>query len=206
MSTRDHNLPMLNSRSDWIDWYNSIEDLAKRNNVWQYCDPEGLEQLSFTTDQPSDSASKDTIEKFQSLQSIFDSKKKKYDKVSDRIDYTVCQEFKQHYLGRYSQVRAEFEKLRKGPGSTSLDKWLARWPVVVNSANRFKMENLSEAQICDAFIKACRDINPPFYNYMKLKDAQTETLNTINLDYASTQTIEGANDSDDADDTPLQQA
>nr|QCF41193.1 CcxB [Bipolaris sorokiniana] len=222
---------MLNSRSDWIDWYNSIEDLAKSNNVWQYCDPEGLEQLSFTTDQPSDSASKDTIQKFQSLQSIFDSKKKKYDKVSDRIDYTLIalqDSIQPNSKDQRQHVRTEFEKLRKGPGNTSLDKWLARWPVLVNSANRFKMENLSEAQICDAFIEACRDINPPFYNYMKSKDAQTESqssiinqtaaamsqisdalitaLNTINPDHASTQTIDGASDLDDADDTPLQQA
>lgn len=77
------------------------------------------------------------------------------------------------------QVRTEFEKLRKGPGNTSLDKWLARWPVLANSANRFKIENLSEAQICDAFVEACRDINPPFYNYMKSKDAQTESQSSI---------------------------
>ncbi|PZD22336.1 hypothetical protein A1F96_11211, partial [Pyrenophora tritici-repentis] len=80
MSTREHNLPMLNARSGWIDWYNSIEDLAKRNEVWKYCDPLGIENLVFTLTKPLDSASKDTIQKFQSLQSIFDSGKKKYDK------------------------------------------------------------------------------------------------------------------------------
>ncbi|PWO17095.1 Hemerythrin domain containing protein, partial [Pyrenophora tritici-repentis] len=153
MSTREHNLPMLNARSGWIDWYNSIEDLAKRNEVWN----------------------------------IFDSGKKKYDKVSDRIDYTVCQEFKQHYLGKHEvrsklvalsesiqpnakdqrqDIRTEFEKLRKGPGNTSLDKWLGRWPSLVNSAKRYTIENLSEPQICEAFVEACQDINPPFYNYM----------------------------------------
>ena len=138
---------MLNTRSDWIDWYNSIKDLAKRNKVWKYCDPLGIKNLVFTSTKPSDSASKDTIQKFQSLQSIFDSEKKKYDKVSDRIDYTVCQEFKQHYLSKHNvrsklvalsdsiqpnakdqrqDIRTKFEKLRKGPGNTSLDKWLSQ--------------------------------------------------------------------------------
>ncbi|CAE7034426.1 hypothetical protein PTTW11_05430 [Pyrenophora teres f. teres] len=211
MSTREHNLPMLNARSDWIDWYNSIEDLAKRNEVWKYCDPLGIENLVFTATKPSDSASKDTIQKFQSLQSIFDSEKKKYDKVSDRIDYTVCQEFKQHYLGKHDvrsklvalsdsiqpnakdqrqEIRTEFEKLRKGPGNTSLDRWLGRWPALVNSAKRYTIENLSEPQICEAFVEACRDINPPFYNYMKSKDAQSESQ-------ANGSTI--ADDSSDAD-------
>ncbi|KAF7449860.1 hypothetical protein A1F99_069090 [Pyrenophora tritici-repentis] len=166
MSTREHNLPMLNARSGWIDWYNSIEDLAKRNEVWN----------------------------------IFDSGKKKYDKVSDRIDYTVCQEFKQHYLGKHEvrsklvalsesiqpnakdqrqDIRTEFEKLRKGPGNTSLDKWLGRWPSLVNSAKRYTIENLSEPQICEAFVEACQDINPPFYNYMKSKDAQSESQASV---------------------------
>ena len=196
MSAREHNLPMLNARSDWIDWYNSIEDLAKRNDVWKYCDPLGIENLVFTSTKPLDSASKDTIQKFQSLQSIFDSEKKKYDKVSDRIDYTVCQEFKQHYLSKHDvrsklvalsdsiqpnakdqrqDIRTEFERLRKGPGNTSLDRWLGHWPALVNSAKRYTIENLSEPQICEAFVEACRDINPPFYNYMKSKDAQSES-------------------------------
>lgn len=99
MSTKDHNLTLLNSREDWTNWINSIEDLAVRNDVWNYCDPEGIESLAFTATKPSDSASKDTIQKYHSLQAIFESEKKRYDKVSDRIDITVCQEFKQHYLG-----------------------------------------------------------------------------------------------------------
>ncbi|KAJ4405828.1 hypothetical protein N0V91_004937 [Didymella pomorum] len=170
---------MLNARSDWIDWYNSIEDLAKRNEVWKYCDLLGIENLVFTSTKPSDSASKDTI------QNIFDSEKKKYDKVSDRINYTVCQEFKQHYLGKHDvrsklialsdsiqpnakdqrqDIRTEFEKLRKGPSNTSLD-----------NAKQYTIENLSKPQICKAFVEACQDINPLFYNYMKSKDAQTES-------------------------------
>ena len=168
--------------------------------MWKYCDPLGIENLVFTSTKPSDSASKDTIQKFQSLQSIFDSEKKKYDKVSDRIDYTVCQEFKQHYLGKHDvrsklvalsdsiqpnakdqrqDIRTEFEKLRKGPGNTSLDRWLGRWPALVNSAKRYTIENLSEPQICEAFVEACRDINPPFYNYMKSKDAQSESQASV---------------------------
>ncbi|KAI8416948.1 hypothetical protein FOFC_03261 [Fusarium oxysporum] len=99
MSIKDHNLTLLNSREDWTNWINSIEDLAVRNDVWSYCDPEGIEKLVFTATKPSDSASKDTIQKYHSLQAIYDSERKKYDKVSDRIDLTVCQEFKQHYLG-----------------------------------------------------------------------------------------------------------
>jgi len=57
MSAGVHNLPMLNARSDWIDWYNSIEDLAERNDVWGYCDPLGVEKLVFTSMRPLDSAS-----------------------------------------------------------------------------------------------------------------------------------------------------
>jgi hypothetical protein len=164
--------------------------------VWNYCDPEGIENLVFTVTRPPDSASKDTIQKYHSLQAIYDSEKKKYDKISERIDVTVCQEFKQHYLGIHTvrgklnaladsiqptakdqkqNVRSEFEKLRKGYGNTSLDKWLGRWPALVNNARRYQIENLSESQICDAFIEACRDINPPFYNYMKSKEAQSES-------------------------------
>ena len=99
MSIKDHNLPMLNTRNDWTDWINSIEDLAVRNDVWNYCDPEGIENLVFTVTKPPDSANKDTIQRFHSLQAIYNSEKKKYDKVSERIDITVCQEFKQHYIG-----------------------------------------------------------------------------------------------------------
>jgi hypothetical protein len=58
---RDHNLLMLNARSDWIDWYNSIEDLAKRNEVWKYCNPLGIKNLIFTLIKPLDLVSKDII-------------------------------------------------------------------------------------------------------------------------------------------------
>ena len=61
-----------------------------RNDVWSYCDPEGIENLVFTATKPSDSASKDTIQKYHSLQAIYDSERKKYNKVSDRIDLIVC--------------------------------------------------------------------------------------------------------------------
>ncbi|PCD21995.1 hypothetical protein AU210_015798 [Fusarium oxysporum f. sp. radicis-cucumerinum] len=207
MSIKDHNLTLLNSREDWTNWINSIEDLAVRNDVWSYCDPEGIENLVFTATKPSDSASKDTIQKYHSLQAIYDSERKKYDKVSDRIDLTVCQEFKQHYLGIHDvrgklialadsiqptakdqkqNVRAEFEKLKKGLSNTSLDKWLSRWPALVNNAKRYKIENLSESQICDAFIESSREVNPPFYNYMKSKEAQVESEKNLVKEAAKT--------------------
>ncbi|KAK2666598.1 hypothetical protein RAB80_014283 [Fusarium oxysporum f. sp. vasinfectum] len=207
MSIKDHNLTLLNSREDWTNWINSIEDLAVRNDVWSYCDPEGIENLVFTATKPSDSASKDTIQKYHSLQAIYDSERKKYDKVSDRIDLTVCQEFKQHYLGIHDvrgklialadsiqptakdqkqNVRTEFEKLKKGLGNTSLDKWLSRWPALVNNAKRYKIENLSESQICDAFIESSREVNPPFYNYMKSKEAQVESEKNLVKEAAKT--------------------
>ncbi|KAK2686720.1 hypothetical protein QWA68_015667 [Fusarium oxysporum] len=44
----------------------------------------------------------------------------------------------------------------------------------VSNSKRYKIENLSESQICDAFIEASREVNPPFYNYMKSKEAQVE--------------------------------
>ncbi|KAH7394615.1 hypothetical protein BKA66DRAFT_375724, partial [Pyrenochaeta sp. MPI-SDFR-AT-0127] len=117
-----------------------------------------------------------------------------------------------------------------------LDKWLSRWPALVNNAKRYKIENLSESQICDAFIEASRDINPPFYNYMKSKEAQVESdtsliketaeamaiisrafitvLNEINPNHSSTGsvTIDNLSDSgseetgDDADITIVQKA
>ncbi|KAL9564043.1 hypothetical protein ACKAV7_011817 [Fusarium commune] len=198
---------MLNAREDWTNWINSIEDLAVRNDVWNYCDPEGIENLVFTATKPSDSASKDTIQKYHSFQAIYESEKKKYDKVSDRIDLTVCQDFKQHYLGIHDvrgklialadsiqptakdqnqNVRTEFESLKKGPGSTSLDKWLSRWPALVSNAKRYKIENLSESQICDAFIEASREVNPPFYNYMKSKEAQVENEKNLIKEAAKT--------------------
>uniref|UniRef100_A0A0D2YDJ3 Uncharacterized protein n=1 Tax=Fusarium oxysporum (strain Fo5176) TaxID=660025 RepID=A0A0D2YDJ3_FUSOF len=207
MSIKDHNLTLLNSREDWTNWINSIEDLAVRNDVWSYCDPEGIENLVFTATKPSDSASKDTIQKYHSLQAIYDSERKKYDKVSDRIDLTVCQEFKQHYLGIHDvrgklialadsiqptakdqkqNVRSEFEKLKKGLSNTSLDKWLSRWPALVNNAKRYKIENLSESQICDAFIESSREVNPPFYNYMKSKEAQVESEKNLVKEAAKT--------------------
>ncbi|KAG7000123.1 hypothetical protein FOFC_03570 [Fusarium oxysporum] len=207
MSIKDHNLTLLNSREDWTNWINSIEDLAVRNDVWSYCDPEGIENLVFTATKPSDSASKDTIQKYHSLQAIYDSERKKYDKVSDRIDLTVCQEFKQHYLGIHDvrgklialadsiqptakdqkqNVRIEFEKLKKGLSNTSLDKWLSRWPALVNNAKRYKIENLSESQICDAFIESSREVNPPFYNYMKSKEAQVKSEKNLVKEAAKT--------------------
>lgn len=205
---------MLNSRNDWADWINSIEDLAVRNDVWNYCDPEGIDNLVFTATKPPDSANKDIVQRYQALQAIYDSEKKKYDKVSERIDITVCQEFKQHYLGKHTvrdklialaesiqptakdqkqNVRIEFEKLKKGPGNTSLDKWLSRWPALVSNAKRYKLENLSESQICDAFVESSRDVNPPFYNYMKSKEAQVESDTTLIKDIGrAMETISGA--------------
>src|ERR1700722_18544396 len=121
MSIKDHNLSMLNFRSDWTDWINSIEDLAERNDVWNYCDPEGIENLVFTVTKPLHSASKDTIQKYHSLQAIYDSEKKKYDKVSERIDITVCQEFKQHYLGKHT-VRAKLIALAESIQPTAKDQ------------------------------------------------------------------------------------
>jgi hypothetical protein len=257
MSTKDHNLPMLNSRSNWTNWINSIEDLAVRNDMWIYCNPEGIKNLVFTANKPPDSANRDTIQRYHSLQAIYNSEKKKYNKVSESIDITVCQEFRQHYLGVHTvrgklnalaestqptakdqkqHVRTEFEKLKKGHGNTGLDKWLSRWPALVNNAKRYKIENLSELQICDAFVEASRDINPPFYNYMKSKEAQVENetaiiresaqtmekisnalltaLNEINLTHANTGsvTIDHSNDTDsdetddDVDTTIIQKA
>ncbi|KAL1641601.1 hypothetical protein SLS61_010025 [Didymella pomorum] len=154
----------------------ALYDLAKQNEVWKYCDLLGIENLVFTLTKLLDLASKDTIQKFQSLQSIFNSKKKKYDKVSNRINYTVCQEFKQHYLSKHNvrsklialldsiqpnakdqrqDIHTKFKKLRKGPSNTSLDKWLGQWPALVNSAKQYTIKNLSKPQICEAFIKAC---------------------------------------------------
>jgi hypothetical protein len=48
MTIEDHNLPMLNFRNGWMDRINSIEDLAVRNDVWNYCDPDGIDNLVFT--------------------------------------------------------------------------------------------------------------------------------------------------------------
>ena len=166
-----------------------------------------MENLTFIASEPPDSASNDTIQKFHTLQAIYDSKKKKYDKVSERIDFTVCQEFKQHYFGIHEvrgklialadsiqptakdqkqNVWTEFEKLKKGPSHVSLDKWLGRWPTIVNNAKRYKIENLSEAQIRDAFIEASRDINPPFYNYMKAKEAHVEEAQRLIKEFVKT--------------------
>jgi len=33
MSIKEHNLTLLNSREDWNDWINSIEDLAVGNDL-----------------------------------------------------------------------------------------------------------------------------------------------------------------------------
>jgi hypothetical protein len=76
-------------------------------------------------------------------------------------------------------VRAEFEKLKKGPGNTSLDRLLSRWPALVNNAKRYDIENLNESQICDTFIESSYDFNPPFYNYMKSKEAQVKSDITL---------------------------
>ncbi|EXK26512.1 hypothetical protein FOMG_16916 [Fusarium oxysporum f. sp. melonis 26406] len=210
MLINDHNLDMLNAREDWTNWINSIEDLIVRNDVWNYCDPEGIENLVFTATKLSDSASKDTIQKYHSLQAIYESKKKKYNKVSNRINLTN------------QNIRTEFESLKKGPGSTSLDKWLSRWPALVSNAKRYKIENLSESQICNAFIKASHKVNLPFYNYIKSKEAQVKNkknlikeaakimkkilnvfltaLNEINPDHASNGSITVASSADSEED------
>ncbi|KAF1817570.1 hypothetical protein P152DRAFT_384269, partial [Eremomyces bilateralis CBS 781.70] len=74
-----------------------------------------------------------------------------------------------------------------------LDKWLSRWPALVNNAKRYKIENLSESQICEAFVEASRDLNPPFYNYMKSKEAQVESDTSLIKEMArAMETISGA--------------
>ncbi|KAF2158310.1 hypothetical protein M409DRAFT_32169, partial [Zasmidium cellare ATCC 36951] len=65
-----------------------------------------------------------------------------------------------------------------------IDKWLSRWPALVNNATRHEIENVSESQICDAFVESSRDINPPFYNYMKSREAQVESDTTLIRDVA----------------------
>jgi hypothetical protein len=100
---------------------------------------------------------------------------------------TTCEASLLHSQTPFSRMRKTKDKtsalsLRSsggGPGNTSLDKWLGRWPALVNSAKRYTIENLSEPQICEAFVEACPDINPPFYNYMKSKDAQTESQASV---------------------------
>ncbi|KAH7119324.1 hypothetical protein EDB81DRAFT_615796, partial [Dactylonectria macrodidyma] len=73
-----------------------------------------------------------------------------------------------------------------------LDKWLSRWPALVNNARRYKIENLSESQICDAFIEASREVNPPFYNYMKSKEAHVESEKNLIKEVAKTMEISNA--------------
>ena len=60
-SIKDHNLPMLNSRNDWTDWINSIEDLAVCNDIWNYCDPNGIDNLIFTATKLPDLAHRDVV-------------------------------------------------------------------------------------------------------------------------------------------------
>ncbi|KAH7111116.1 hypothetical protein B0J11DRAFT_599006 [Dendryphion nanum] len=82
--------------------------------------------------------------------------------------------------------------------------------------------------MCDAFIEACRDINPPFYNYMNSKDAQVESqaslidatarpmgkisdaiitaLNEINPNHASNGSITIGNSSDSELDNEIEDA
>lgn len=40
---------------------------------------------------------------------------------------------------------------------------------VINSKGVYKIENISESKICDAFIEASREVNPPFYKYADSK-------------------------------------
>ena len=93
---------MLNTRHNWTDWYNSIKDLVVRNNMWPIYDPAEVENLVFTTIKPPDSATQETLQKYQSLLSIYQNIKRQYDKVSDYINITVCQQFKQYYISKHT--------------------------------------------------------------------------------------------------------
>ncbi|WJG35644.1 uncharacterized protein FOBCDRAFT_95127, partial [Fusarium oxysporum Fo47] len=54
------------------------------------------------------------------------------------------------------------------------------------------IENLNESQICDAFIESSREVNPPFYNYMKSKEAQVESEKNLVKEAAKTMKISNA--------------
>lgn len=77
------------------------------------------------------------LQRYQAPQAIYDSEKKRYNKVSECIDIIVCQEFNQHYLGEHTvrsklitlaesieptvkyykqNANAEFEKLKRESG------------------------------------------------------------------------------------------
>ena len=94
MSIRDYNLLLLNLRNDQIDQINLIKDLAVRNDVWNFYNLNKVKNLTFTTTRPSNSITKDMIQKYYSLLVIYKSNKKWYNKVSKRIDIIVYQEFK----------------------------------------------------------------------------------------------------------------
>ena len=89
MLIKDYNLTMLDLRKDYTNQINSIKDLTIYNNVQSYYNLEGIKNLVFTVTKLLNLVSKDIIQKYYSLQAIYNSKRKKYNKVSNYINLIV---------------------------------------------------------------------------------------------------------------------
>src|SRR6185295_7893680 len=162
---------ILTDQDSWPTWYDSIQNLASIHFVWEYCDPDGTKDITARTS---------------------DSIRTGIRKVLERIDITVTLKHRTIYQGcrnpreqlaklrmmmeptiqdQKDSIRRMYDILIKGPTHAGIESWLEDWLVIVVKANRIKIENLSEHQICQGFIEASKEINPAFFNQMKSQAA-----------------------------------
>lgn len=168
MSDTTSQYPKLRSREDWYLWISSITSLGLNYNVWNYIDPEGIDEI------PSPITEEITRTGLR--------------KVNERIDMTVHQPLQVIYLdvhdprGKLQALKASlqpttqdqkdhlreaYEQQKLGPKRAGIDTWLNEWIVIVVRARKLTIDNLSEHQICEGFIESSKEVNPTFFSQMK---------------------------------------
>jgi hypothetical protein len=191
------NLPKLTERMDWFTWYPSIKTFAESIDVWSYVDPKG----DTTAENPSppklipgrEEAYRTAAAYYNMWQAI----RQKISQVRARIEKTTapghqfilegvsdtreCLKRLYTHLApeerdQVQAVREAFNELCLGPIKGKEEEWIQKWTKVVSRATSLRIENMSEAQICIAFIDASRNSNPAFYQMMKGRTIQTQDM------------------------------
>jgi hypothetical protein len=170
VTTTSSNRILLTTREQFPLWYDTIQEYALSYQIWEFCDPDGFLE-------PTSSLKSDQAEALR--------------KLANRINTTVSADFRVYLLQKHTarsklqalrqnlqlteedlttQVRADFEALRKGQGRRiSTEAYLSKWIHLAHKAKLLNISNLNEQAICDGFIAASTESNPIFFGQMKAK-------------------------------------
>jgi len=193
-------LPQLKERMDWFTWLPSIKTYATTLNVWQYIDPEGTD-VAENPKPPAFKADGDKeLFRMQGAHyNVWQAINSKIALVRTRIESTIpgftfaiegVAETRECIMKLKAQVNPEdrdqvqsirdtFNRLTQGPEKGKEEAWMQLWIKITVRAETLKIENMSESQLCMAFIDASRTVNPSFYQMMKSKAVPREDMTRV---------------------------